>query len=118
MLSLQSATQTHSDHILTYIDFISPALRRFKVCRGKNTFKAKHNERKTEMQTDRKSLSLSLSLSISLCFPLRPTHTHTLTQMHTHTVGQVKVLIRGAVTRSGQVCCIFKQISEDHGIKD
>lgn len=38
---------------------------------------------------------------------------------HTHThSGLGKVLIREAVARSGQVDCIFRQISEDHGIKE
>lgn len=39
---------------------------------------------------------------------------------HTHieTVVYVRVLIRGAVARSGQVCCIFRWISKDHGIKE
>ena len=97
MLSLQSATQTHSDRILTHTDFISPAL---KCVRGKNIFKARNYARETDADTERQTESLS--------------HTHT----ETHTRSEVRVLIRGAVARSGQVCCIFRQICEDHGIKE
>lgn len=103
MLSLQSAMKTRCDHILTSMIFASPA---FKCYERKIIDSKKEITTKRHMQT----------------WDMRQTESQTHTHAHAHTDIQywasTKVLIRGAVARSGQVCCIFRQIREDHGIKE